>query len=793
MLKHNCLQKSFFALVLWSLLVTIFLSGCSVKAPEGSGAPPVPLNPSVAASFPDRIVLDEAVPINAAIQVTFDQDMNERTICASNIYLSTQKINPLTGEEYSAKLPCLPPVTVNGIVTMRPFAQLVDGQTYTLTVTEYVSSSGGSKLPSTLNWNFVAKDIGRLRVKQGGASLVSGEYSHDMGNMFMNASTENVSIELENYGTKDIEILSIGLSGDDAGDFIAAGTSISTIGKEESENFTIRFFPIGTGPKTATVTIQYRDGTIEPAATGTFTFEVTGYGLPMPDFMVGYLTNPADTGSFVALLPAVGEYDFGSIVLGNSAPMATMAIKNTRSAGGDPVTITGVSGDNSDYILDTAGLSLSLAAEGVTTFTALYTPTAYAAEEKATLVVTSPDVEGGSYPVFLAGICREPEISIVQSDEIASGGTIDFNAQGSYCENLSSTAGSVDLTIKNIGKGNLILTDNPALTGDNASEFSITAGPGSGTVIGEGNSSSITVTYTPGAAGEKTAALVIKSDDLDEGEYTINLTATSKALTAIDIQNAGDPIAELQVGSSSAFKAMGNYEGTFVNITPLVSWSVSGEGSGTVSAGSETATVTPTVRGDINVSISLADKNDSCSFNAYDVGTITWQYDFNNAGDIPGDWDFVDSSGGRGWYYGDSSGWSGANALGCGLHDIPFASTNTTPSSESDGAYFRMPFDFTDITSGLEVRVRVCSTTSFAAYPFLKIRVTDNDWSSSSEIMDKAASNTSWQEWSEDASALVGKPDCQVQVLYDHYTTGGGSMCLWMDWIRVRGTGKIRH
>ena len=195
----------------------------------------------------------------------------------------------------------------------------------------------------------------------------------------------------------------------------------------------------------------------------------------------------------------------------------------------------------------------------------------------------------------------------------------------------------------------------------------------------------------------------------------------------------------------------------------------------------------------LTVAISLAGKNDSCSFNAYDIGTITWQYNFNNSGDIPGDWVFVDGSGGRGWYYGDSSGWSGADALGCGLHDIPFMSTNTTPSAESDGAYFRMPFNFTDITSGLSVRVRVCSTTSFSAYPFLKIRITDNDWSSSSEILNKAHSDTGWHEWEEDASALVGKPDCQVQVLYDHYTTGGGSMCLWMDWIRVRGTGKIRH
>jgi len=789
MSKQYCLQRSLILIVLSSLLFLMFFSRCSVKAPEGSGVPPAPLNPSVAASFPDRVVLDEAVPINAAIQVAFDQDMNERTICASNIYLSTLKTDPVTGAEYAAKIPCLPPVTVNGIVTMKPFAHLVDGQTYTLTVTDYVSNREGSKLPSTLNWNFVAKDIGRLRVKQNDTALVSGEYSHALGNMFMNASTENVSFELENYGTKDIEILSVGLSGDNPGDFIATGTSISTVGKEDSESFTIRFFPTGTGEKTATVTIQYRDGTIEPAGTGTFTFEVTGYGLPMPDFMVGYLTNPADPGSFIPLLPAVGEYDFGSLVLGNSSDPLTMAIKNTRSSGGAPISITGVSCANSDFVLNTSGLNASIPAEGMTTFTAVYTPTAFIAEVTAALVVMSPDVEEGNYSVDLTGNCRSPEIEISNGEVLVSGDTINFDDLADYYAGMAGQ--SITLTVKNSGNGDLILTDNPVLTGDNADEFTISAGPGSGTHIAAGSSSTITIDFTPGSGGAKTAALEVKSDDLDEAAYLVNFTVTVKALDSITISDVGTAVTEVELGNSVQLKATGNYEGTILNVTEYVTWSLSGDGGGNLTANASSVNIDTDDRGDIVVGIDLDGKSDSYSFNCYETGSI--RFNFNSTSEVASyGWSFVNGSGGLGWYWGDSSGFAGADSLGCGQHDVS-GTDDPSYSEKSEGAFFLIPYDFSDITGDIDVKVRVCSTSTGLAWPFLKVYVSENGGSSYSKILDQAHSDNGWHEWEESGNVMAGDSNCVIKVLYDHYAVAGKSLCLWMDWLEINGNGKFRH
>lgn len=79
-------------------------------------------------------------------------------------------------------------------------------------------------------------------------------------------------------------------------------------------------------------------------------------------------------------------------------------------------------------------------------------------------------------------------------------------------------------TIANSGEAPLALTGLPrvAISGANASDFTVTAQPGT-TPLVAGASTTFTVTFDPSAPGLRTATLTIPNDDLDEDPYSFAL------------------------------------------------------------------------------------------------------------------------------------------------------------------------------------------------------------------------------------------------------------------------------
>jgi hypothetical protein len=129
-----------------------------------------------------------------------------------------------------------------------------------------------------------------------------------------------------------------------------------------------------------------------------------------------------------------------------------------------------------------------------------------------------------------------PEINIKQaSTNYLSASTYAFGNQ------LSGTSSStITFTIENLGTAILNLTGTPkiALSGTNASEFTIDETATSAAVAVSG-STTFTITFSPTSQGAKTAAISIANDDAtgSENPYVINLTGTGTVSAASDIAN----------------------------------------------------------------------------------------------------------------------------------------------------------------------------------------------------------------------------------------------------------------
>jgi len=136
------------------------------------------------------------------------------------------------------------------------------------------------------------------------------------------------------------------------------------------------------------------------------------------------------------------------------------------------------------------------------------------------------------------------------------------------------TSRAVTFTIENKGEQTLTLTGSPrvSISGTHAADFAVTQQPISSTLT-SGGSTSFTVTFTPGAAGTRTAQLSIASDDAGQSPYTINLSGSTNPAATVSgffsmVKTYGEAPVEL---------------GATANSTGAISYSVVPGGTGAVS------------------------------------------------------------------------------------------------------------------------------------------------------------------------------------------------------------------
>ncbi|MBK8207600.1 MAG: VCBS repeat-containing protein [Planctomycetes bacterium] len=207
--------------------------------------------------------------------------------------------------------------------------------------------------------------------EQGGAGIAHGASAtggRDFGTQDEAAgATTALGIVISNSGPSVLNISGVTLGGANPGDFVLNTTGMAgSVANGTSTSFSIAFDPTTAGAKTATVQIAHDD----PNQPNPFTFEIAGVGT-----VTVYAPILVVRDSNGAIIANGGSRAFGALVVGQSAAMA-IRVENAGNADLH-VGVPALSGAHaSQWVLDTTGMTSTLAPGAYTTFTLSFSPQA---------------------------------------------------------------------------------------------------------------------------------------------------------------------------------------------------------------------------------------------------------------------------------------------------------------------------------------------------------------------------------------------------------------------------------
>ena len=250
-----------------------------------------------------------------------------------------------------------------------------------------------------------------------------------------------------------------------------------------------------------------------------------------------------------SIINGLENYNIGSQLVGTSKDVV-FTLKNTGTADlvftNDPViTLTGTC-----FSLKTDAASRTVKAGESEDFCLCFNPTdsiSYTAD----IVIENNDSDEYNFNFTVIGTGNalpSPEIGVkIGSDEYTSGNDYTFSnviADG----NDGLTSDEVTFTIENTGTADLNITDI-SITGADKDDFDLAA-DFSNPVSPSGNMN-ISLKFDPLETGTKNAVLEIRSNDIDEATYTVNLAGEAGSVPAPEIN--------IKQGSNSLASGTGSY------------------------------------------------------------------------------------------------------------------------------------------------------------------------------------------------------------------------------------------
>lgn len=332
-------------------------------------------------------------------------------------------------------------------------------------------------------------------------NLADGAAMIDYGDVMATQSSAK-TFTIRNTGDGPLTGLALSVDGTNAAEFVADSLSATTIAPNGTATFVVTFTPAGAGPRTAAVHITSNDADENP-----FDIALTGNGVD-PEIAV---EQPVATG----LVDGTSARNFGFADVGNSTQLV-FTIRNAGTADLTGLAATFAGTNAADFSAGAFGAT-TLAPGATTTVTVTFTPGAGGARS-ADLRIASNDRDENPFDIALTGFGGVPDIAVEQGGQaIADGGSVRFD------DLLTGGAASTNVTLTIRNTGTFALSGlATSLDGPNAAEFSVSALGAS--TLDPGEDTTITVMLTPAAAGAKTAALHIASDDPDENPFGITLS-----------------------------------------------------------------------------------------------------------------------------------------------------------------------------------------------------------------------------------------------------------------------------
>ncbi len=181
--------------------------------------------------------------------------------------------------------------------------------------------------------------------------------------------------------------------------------------------------------------------------------------------------------------------------------------------------------------------------------------------------------------------------------------------------NVGSSSAPVTFTVKNVGTADLT---GLAISKDGTHNADFTVGSLGVATLAPAASTTFTVTFTPGAAGARTAAIHIASNDANENPFDISLTGTGIGPGTLAVTPAGNLTSTGTFGGSfspsSLQYTLSNPGGTSIDwtATKTAAWVTLDATSGTLAAGANT-TVTASINANANT-LNVGNYTDTVSF-----------------------------------------------------------------------------------------------------------------------------------------------------------------------------------
>ncbi|GAB4556976.1 MAG: hypothetical protein Tsb0020_00690 [Haliangiales bacterium] len=356
----------------------------------------------------------------------------------------------------------------------------------------------------------------------GTAAVIAASGNNDFGALLVGTSVER-TYTISNQGDAALQLETIALqSPSPAGQFAFVGAPPSgvLVAPGTSVDVTVRCTPSAIGLKTVQLSIP-SDADI-------------GQSLIVRDLSC--------RGQQPNISVDQAELVFAPVRVGESGGNQTVTIANAAGVNVSPLTVSSIAltaGNVADF---SAAPSSAVLGAGQSVGVAVgFQPTA-PGPRVATLTITSDDPDQPTITVEVRGEGREaPEIAVAPAQLSFGDQQVDSTSQPQSFS-ISNAAGAFrdDLNVANI-----------QVIGANAADFAVSQ---SGATVPAGNSALIDVTFTPQAAGARSAQVRITSDDADEGTVTIDLSGSG---VAPDIALLTPPSVDFgQVGVSQSSQAI---------------------------------------------------------------------------------------------------------------------------------------------------------------------------------------------------------------------------------------------
>ncbi|BDG09626.1 choice-of-anchor D domain-containing protein [Anaeromyxobacter paludicola] len=292
-------------------------------------------------------------------------------------------------------------------------------------------------------------------------------------------------VTVGNAGTAPLLVSGVGLSGANAAEFAQTSTCPASLAVGATCTISVTFTPATVAPKAASLGVLSSDPARPTASVA----------------LAGTVVAPT-----ASLTPA--SLTFGAQVIATTSPAQVATLANTGTA---PLAVSGISvtGD----FAQTSNCPASLAVGASCTISVTFTPTTSGARSGALTVASSDPVN----PTVSASLAGTGTALALAPAAVAFGNQL-----------VGTTSAGHTVTLLNTGTTALALT-SVTLTGTNAASFSFNNN--CGTSIAAGRSCTVSVRFSPTAAGPATAALSVATAD-PVSPQTVALTGTGTAPVA---------------------------------------------------------------------------------------------------------------------------------------------------------------------------------------------------------------------------------------------------------------------